>query len=71
MTSTRSEWDMDVDVIAVNAMSKDEREQHVGNGLCFICHKERHMSRECPNKKKGGLKGKKGKGRYKGKGKKK
>ncbi|KAF8632529.1 hypothetical protein AX14_010813 [Amanita brunnescens Koide BX004] len=26
VTSTRSEWDMDVDVIAVNAMSRDERE---------------------------------------------
>ena len=26
VTSTQSEWDMDVDVIAVNAMSRDERE---------------------------------------------
>ena len=26
VTNTRSEWDMDVDVIAVNAMSRDERE---------------------------------------------
>ena len=61
---------MDVDVIAVNAMSRDERERHVRNGLCFICHKDGHMSGECPNKKKGGSK-RKDKGRYKGKGKKK
>ena len=26
VTRTQSEWDMDVDVIAVNAMSRDERE---------------------------------------------
>ena len=26
VTSTQSDWDMDVDVIAVNAMSRDERE---------------------------------------------
>ena len=70
VTSTRSEWDMDVDVIAVNAMSRDEREQHVRNGLCFICHKDGHMLSECPIKKKGGSK-KKDKGCYKGKGKKK
>ena len=70
VTSTWSEWDMDVDVIAVNAMSRDEREQHVRNGLCFICHKDGHMLGECLNKKKGGLK-KKDKGWYKGKGKKK
>jgi len=70
VTSTRSEWDMDVDVIAVNAMSRDERERHVRNGLCFICHKDGHMSGECPIKKKGGSK-RKDKGRYKGKGKKK
>ena len=61
---------MDVDVIAVNAMSRDERERHVRNGLCFICHKDGHMLSECPIKKKGGSK-KKDKGCYKGKGKKK
>jgi hypothetical protein len=36
--NTRSEWDMDVDVISVNALSREEREQHVRNNLCFICH---------------------------------
>ncbi|KAF8699403.1 hypothetical protein AX14_000973 [Amanita brunnescens Koide BX004] len=70
VTSTQSEWDMDVDIIAVNAMSRDERERQVGNGLCFICHKDGHMSGECPIKKKGGSK-RKDKGRHRGKGKKK
>jgi hypothetical protein len=70
VTSTQSEWDMDVDVIAVNAMSRDERERHVRNGLCLICHKDGHMSGECPNKKKGGPK-RKDKGQHRGKGKKK
>ena len=70
VTSTWSEWDMDVDIIAVNVMSKDEREWQVRNGLCFICHKDGHMSGECLNKKKGGLK-KKDKGQHRGKGKKK
>ena len=70
VTSTWSEWDMDVDIIAVNAMSRDEREWHVRNGLCFICHKDGHMSGKCPNKKKGGSK-RKDKGQHRGKGKKK
>ena len=38
-------------------------------GMDF-CHKDGHMSGECPNKKKGGSK-RKDKGRHKGKGKKK
>ena len=70
VTSTQSEWDMDVDVITVNVMSRDEREQHVRNGLRFICHKDGHMLGECPIKKKGGSK-KKDKGQHRGKGKKK
>jgi hypothetical protein len=63
--NTRSEWDMDVDVILVNALSREEREQHVRNNLCFICHKDGHVSKECPDRKpyKGGFKS----GKYKGK----
>ena len=51
-----SEWDMDVDAISVNALSREERECHVLNNLCFICHKDGYMSKECPDKKhyKGG-----------------
>ena len=56
---------MDIDIILVNALSKEEREWHVCNGLCFVCHKDRHMSRECPNKKnKEGSKSGKDKGKY-------
>jgi hypothetical protein len=65
--NTQSEWDMDVDVISVNALSREEREQHVRNNLCFICHKDRHVSKECPDRKpyKGGFKSGKYKGKYK------
>ena len=65
--NTRSEWDMDVDVISVNAMSREERERHVRNNLCFICHKDGHVSKECPDRKpyKGGSKSGKYKGKYK------
>ena len=56
---------MDVDVISVNALSKEERERHVRNGLCFVCHKDGHMSKECPNRKyKEGSKSGKDKGKY-------
>jgi hypothetical protein len=65
--NTRSEWDMDVDVISVNALSREERERHVRNNLCFICHKDGHVSKECPDRKpyKGGFKSGKYKGKYK------
>jgi hypothetical protein len=65
--NTQSEWDMDVDVISVNALSREEREQHVRNNLCFICHKDGHVSKECPDRKpyKGGFKSGKYKGKYK------
>ena len=56
---------MDVDAISVNALSREEREQHVRNNLCFICHKDGHMSKECPDRKH--YKGGSSKGRYKGK----
>ena len=60
-----SEWDMDVDTISVNALSREERERHVWNNLCFICHKDGHMSKECPDRKH--YKGGSSKGKYKGK----
>jgi hypothetical protein len=58
---------MDVDVISVNALSREERERHIRNNLCFICHKDRHVSKECPDRKpyKGGFKSGKYKGKYK------
>ena len=58
---------MDVDAISVNALSREERERHVRNNLCFICHKDGHMSKECTDKKhyKGGSSKGKYKGRYK------
>ena len=63
--SACSEWDMDVDTISVNALSREERERHVRNNLCFICHKDGHMSKECPDRKH--YKGGSSKGKYKGK----
>ena len=65
--NTRSEWDMDIDAISVNALSREERERHVRNNLCFICHKDGHMSKECPDRKhyKGGSSKGKCKGKYK------
>jgi hypothetical protein len=58
---------MDVDVISVNALSREERKQHVWNNLCFICHKDGHVSKECLDRKpyKGGFKSGKYKGKYK------
>ena len=56
---------MDVDAISVNALSREERECHVQNNLCFICHKDGHMSKECPDRKH--YKGGSSKGKYKGK----
>ena len=64
-SNARSEWDMDVDTISVNALSREERERHVRNNLCFICHKDGHMSKECPDRKH--YKGGSSKGKYKGK----
>ena len=43
--NAHSEWDMDVDAILVNALSREERERHVWNNLCFICHKDGHVKR--------------------------
>ena len=63
--SACSEWDMDIDTISVNALSREERECHVQNNLCFICHKDGHMSKECLDRKH--YKGGSSKGKYKGK----
>ena len=56
---------MDVDTISVNTLSREKRERHVRNNLCFICHKDGHMSKECPDRKH--YKGGSSKGKYKGK----
>ena len=34
---------MDVDTVMINVLSKEEREKHIKEGLCFICHKSEHM----------------------------
>src|SRR5258705_11043552 len=49
----------------IRTLSKDKRERHIKEGLCFVCHKTGHMSQECPmGKNKGNTKkGHKGKGR--------
>lgn len=33
-------------------LSKDEQERHKAEGLCFICHKLGHFSRNCPERQK-------------------
>ena len=54
---------MDVDAIMISFLSKEEREKHVKEGLCFICHKAGHQSKSCSmrkdKKKSSGGKGKK------------
>jgi hypothetical protein len=42
---------MDVDAIMISFLSKEEREKHVKEGLCFICHKAGHQSKSCPMRK--------------------
>src|SRR5260370_42605127 len=56
---------MEIDAVMIRTLSKDERERHAKEGLCFVCHKTGHMSRECPmGRNKGNIrKGHKGKGR--------
>jgi hypothetical protein len=57
---------MDVDAIMISFLSKEEREKHVKEGLCFICHKAGHQSKSCPMRKdKKRSSGGKGKKRFK------
>jgi hypothetical protein len=57
---------MDVDAIMISFLSKEEREKHVKEGLCFICHKVGHQSKSCPMRKdKKRSSGGKGKKRFK------
>src|SRR5258708_30364311 len=57
--------EMEIDAVMIRTLSKDEWERHVKEGLCFVCHKTGHMSRECPmGRNKGNTKkGHKGKSR--------
>lgn len=32
-------------------LSPQERQRHMQSGLCFICHKQGHVARNCPDKK--------------------
>src|SRR5258707_12292087 len=56
---------MEINTVMIRTLSKDEQERHVKEGLCFVCHKTGHMSRECPmGRNKGNIKkGHKGKSR--------
>src|SRR5258705_5045198 len=56
---------MEINAVMIRTLSKDEQERHVKEGLCFVCHKTGHMSREClMGRNKGNVKkGHKGKGR--------
>ena len=58
---------MDVDVIMISYLSKEEQEKHIRDNLCFICHKGGHQSKECPmrKEKKGKHSGGKSKRRFK------
>jgi hypothetical protein len=59
---------MDVDAVIINALSSEERERHVKDGLCFICHKAGHQSRACPMRKNNYRNNNKGKTRGNAKG---
>jgi hypothetical protein len=65
-SKTRDPDAMDVDAILIQALSKEEREKHVRDGLCFICHKGGHQSKQCYLRKNKG----KGKKKFNGKGRK-
>src|SRR5258708_13259959 len=56
---------MEIDAVMIRTLSRDEQERHIKEGLCFVCHKTGHMSRECPmGRNKGNAKkGHKGKSR--------
>ena len=58
---------MDVDMIIISYLSKEEQEKHIRDNLCFTCHKGGHQSKECPmrKEKKGKPSGGKGKRRFK------
>ena len=36
----------------IDRMSQEERKRHVEGGLCFRCHKNGHLLRDCPDKGK-------------------
>ena len=41
---------MEIDAVR---LSKEDHEQHMRKGRCFICHNHGHMARNCPQKKQG------------------
>ena len=45
----RDPYAMDIDRV----VTFEERTEHMKKGLCFNCHKQGHMARECPEKKTG------------------
>jgi Zinc knuckle len=45
---------MDVDNVAMNALTMEEKADCLKKGLCFFCKKSGHMSRNCPKKQSKG-----------------
>ena len=41
---------MEVDSVAVNALSTKEKQRLVREGKCFTCKRTGHQSQNCPNK---------------------
>lgn len=46
---------MDVDAVntTINRLTEQEQADHFKKGLCFRCHRQGHLSRDCPNKASG------------------
>jgi hypothetical protein len=42
--------DVDAGLIRFQKLTDEERKELSAKGACFQCHKQGHMSRECPNK---------------------
>ena len=42
---------MDVDLIAINALTTEEKADCIKKGLCFFCKWAGHMTKYCPKKR--------------------